>query len=292
VAGSQYVEPRLREIFTEIEPDVIVQDNVVAFPAVITAGVPWVRIVSCNPLEITDPALPPALSGLPTTDSTFWGMFRRRYHEVHADLHHTFNAFMRENGAPSLPPDQFMVESPYLNIYTYPAEADYPRSQPLSSTWHRLDSCVRTTDEPYTLPTQLAEGGKLLYLSLGSLGSADTDLMHRLISLLADTEYRVIVSMGPRAEELELAPNMTGAEFLPQPSILPIVDLVVTHGGNNTVTESFHFGKPMVVLPLFWDQHDNAQRLQETGYGVRLHPYEFHDDEFYGVIHRLLVGTA
>jgi UDP:flavonoid glycosyltransferase YjiC (YdhE family) len=85
----------------------------------------------------------------------------------------------------------------------------------------------------------------------------------------------------------ELADNMVGAEFLPQPSILPQVDVAITHGGNNTVTECLHFGRPMVVLPLFWDQYDNAQRMEELGWGVRLPTYTFEDRELVRAIDRL-----
>jgi UDP:flavonoid glycosyltransferase YjiC (YdhE family) len=81
---------------------------------------------------------------------------------------------------------------------------------------------------------------------------------------------------------------MAGEEFLPQTSILPQVDAVITHGGNNTVTECLHFGKPMVVLPIFWDQHDNAQRIEETGFGARLDTYRHSGEELTGAIDRLL----
>ena len=96
----------------------------------------------------------------------------------------------------------------------------------LGPAWYRLDSSVRATDEDFTLPPALAGGdGALIYFSLGSLGSADTGLMRRVISCLAATPHRYIVSKGPLHAEIELAPNMWGAEFVPQASILPLADL-------------------------------------------------------------------
>ena len=287
VDGARYVDDRLREIFGGLEPDVIVEDNVVAFPAVPAAGRPWVRIVSCNPLELKDPALPPTFSGYPTGDRAGWDEFRSRYRGLHDPLQQEFSAFCEERGAPPLPAGEFMFESPFLNLYLYPAEADYERSQPLAATWHRLDSCVRSVEEAWKPPPG---DGALVYVSLGSLGSADVELMNRLVAALAETPHRYVVSKGPQHELIELAPNMTGAEFLPQPAILPEVDLVITHGGNNTVTESIHFGKPMIVLPLFWDQYDNAQRVSEVGFGVRLATYEFEDAELHRAIERLLAA--
>jgi UDP:flavonoid glycosyltransferase YjiC (YdhE family) len=112
--------------------------------------------------------------------------------------------------------------------------------------------------------------------------------MQRLVDLLAAGGYRAIVSKGPQHEQIELRENQTGAELVPQPALLPDVDAVITHGGNNTVTECLHFGKPMVVLPLFWDQYDNAQRMDELGLGVRLGTFEFEDQELGEAIERLL----
>jgi UDP:flavonoid glycosyltransferase YjiC (YdhE family) len=309
VDGARYVDDRLREIFGELEPDVIVEDNVVSFPAVPASGRPWVRIVSCNPLELKDPALPPTFSGYATGDTTRWDEFRARYRELHEPLWREFSAFCEERGAPPLPELELIHESPFLDLYLYPAELDYERSRPLGRQWHRLDSCVRSVDERWQAPGGVGSTeppgsggvgfagagsgtveGALVYVSLGSLGSADVELMNRLVAALAETPHRYVVSKGPQHELIELAPNMTGAEFLPQPAILPHVDLVITHGGNNTVTEAAHFGKPMIVLPLFWDQYDNAQRVAECGFGERLSTYAFEDAELHGAIERLIAA--
>ena len=195
---------------------------------------------------------------------------------------------MVDSGAPPLPDLEFIHESEHLNLYVYPEAADYRRSHPPAPTWHRLGSSVRQTEDPWVVPDTLGDEGALVYVSLGSLGSADVELMERLVAVLAETPHRYVVSKGPRADEFELADNMWGEARVPQTNVIPHCDLVITHGGNNTTTEAFHFGKPMIVLPLFWDQYDNAQRVDELGLGVRLPTYHFDDDELTGAIDRLL----
>ena len=287
--GARYVDDRLLEIIDEVDPDVLVEDNVVSFPALQASGRPWVRIASCNPAEVKDPAVPPPFSGYAADDRSGWDEYWAEYRRVHAELHESFSEFCRERGAPPLPELDFMHESPFLNLYMYPAEADYPRANGLGPSWHNLETSVRDTDEPWQPPESWADDGRpTVYLSLGSLGSADVELMRKLVGELADAPYRVIVSKGPQHDQFELAANMTGSEFLPQTSILPHVDAVITHGGNNTVTECFWFGKPMVLLPLFWDQYDNAQRVHETGFGIRLDTYGHDGDELTGAVDELL----
>ncbi len=283
--GARHVDPRLVEIFQEVAPDVIVEDNVCAFPAIPASGIPWVRVVSCNPLEVRDPVLPPPYSGLPSEDPSGWPRFRAEYGRQIGDMQASFSEFCVERGAPPLDALEMIHESPWLNLMLYPGELDYRRSTPLGPTWHNVETCVRTTDEPWTAP---AGDGPLIYVSLGSLGSADVALMERLVAALAATPYRYIVSKGPQHDQYELAANMIGTEFLPQVSVLPHVDAVITHGGNNTTTECMWFGRPMIVLPIFWDQHDNAQRVHEQGYGVRLPTYTFGDDELAAALSRVL----
>jgi MGT family glycosyltransferase len=291
VDGARYVDRRLAQIIGDLEPDVIVEDNVVAFPALSASKRPWVRITSCNPAELKDPAVPPPFSGYGVGDRRGWDEYWAEYRRTLGELQARFDAFCRDRGAPALPELEFIHESPWLNLYLYPSEVDYPRERSLGEAWDNLETSVRAaeTDDSWQPPLGFQDGdGRLLYLSLGSLGSADVELMQRLIDTLGQTDYRVIVSMGPEHDELRLADNMVGEEFLPQTRILPLVDLVITHGGNNTVTECFWAGKPMVVLPLFWDQHDNAQRIHETGFGCRLDTYGHEPEQLTGAIDRLL----
>ncbi|MCB0906881.1 MAG: glycosyl transferase [Nocardioidaceae bacterium] len=294
IDGAKYCEPQLKAIIAEHRPDVIVEDNVVAFPALVTSGAPYVRIVSCNPLEVRGDDIAPVFSGYAADDRGPWAAFLEEFDKTHGEIWADFNAWLVDQGAPALPARDFVHTSSVANLYVYPEELDYVAARPLDATWHRMDSSVRETDEDYVVPAELADRpaeSALIYLSLGSLGGADIALLQRLVDLLGTTRHRVIVSMGPRADEIRLAANMTGAAIVPQTKIIPQVDLVITHGGNNTTTEAMHFGKPMILLPLFWDQYDNAQRVHEMGFGRRLATYDFADDELLAAVEELLADT-
>jgi MGT family glycosyltransferase len=294
IDGAKYSEPRLREIVAKHRPDAIVEDNVVLFPALVTSGAPFVRIVSCSPLEVTGPDVPPPFSGLPSADRSQWDAYRAEFDRTHRAMWSDFNDWVQAQGADPLRELEFMPHTAAANLYVYPDEADYLDARPLDDTWARMDSSVRETDEEYELPAEIAdrpEGSALVYFSLGSLGGADVDLMQRVVDVLGTTRHRYIVSKGPQADRITLPDNMVGAQMLPQTKVIPQVDLVITHGGNNTVTETLHFGKPLIVLPLFWDQYENAQRIDELGFGVRLPTYAFGDFELTDTVERLFADT-
>lgn len=294
IDGAKYCEPALKAIVEEVRPDVLVEDNVVTFPALTASGAPFVRIVSCNPLEIPGPGVAPAFSGLAQADPQAWGPYREAADAALRPMWTDFNEWVIAQGGAPLPDLEFMPRENAANIYVYPEVADYVADRPLDQSWHRIESSVRRTDEDYVVPPQVADrpaDSGLVYLSLGSLGGADVELMQRLIDILAETRHRFIVSMGPRADAIRLADNMVGAATLPQTKVIPTVDLVITHGGNNTTTEALHFGKPMVLLPLFWDQYDNAQRMDELGLGIRLATYDCTPEELTGAVDRLLADT-
>jgi len=176
-----------------------------------------------QPLEVSGPAVPPPFSGLPSADPSQWDAYRAEFDRTHRATWAEFDAWVQARGAAPLPELEFMPRANAANLYVYPAETDYLEARPLDGSWIRMDSSVRETEDDYVLPTAVADrpdGSALVYLSLGSLGGADVELMQRLVDVLGTTPHRYIVSKGPQADRITLADNMVGEQMLPQTKVI------------------------------------------------------------------------
>ena len=131
VNTSVWAEKELPDIIRRVEPDLICIDNVILFPACKQYGVPWVRIISCSENEITDPDIPPHLSGCGADDHEAHKAYLDRFNEVIAPLHADFNEFLKECGEDPYPLGEFFEASPYLNLLLYPEPVKFKRRNPL-----------------------------------------------------------------------------------------------------------------------------------------------------------------
>ena len=185
-----------------------------------------------------------------------------------------------------------MHESPFLNLYAYPGRADYRRIEPLAPTWHRLDSTIRATDGDWSLPEHLAcAPGRADLPVARQPGSADVELMQRLVDMLGRTEHRVIVSKGPLADQIRLHDNMTGEAFLP--SRRPAAGRSRDHARRQQhrrreVPQRQADGRAAAVLG------PGRQRPADPRDGVRPPAVDlrFADEELTGAIDALLADTA
>jgi MGT family glycosyltransferase len=294
VETAKWAEKDLPGVLNAVKPDVVCVDNVILFPAIKRYAKqnkkPWVRVISCSENEIEDPGIPPHLSGCGANDKKGHAAYRKRFNQVIKPIHDNFNEFLKSVGEKKYPIGQFFEASPHMNILLYPSAVKFKRKHKLSpKQFQYLEGCVRK-DAAYTVPTFKANNDKpLLYVSFGSLGSGDTDLLKRLIKTIGKLPVRALVNVGDYMDQYSDIPaNVLIDKWYPQPSVIPKVDAVIHHGGNNSFTECLYFGKPAIIMPYVWDGHDNATRVQETGHGFKMDRYEWTDAQMEAKIMAML----
>ena len=294
VDSAILAEEGLNAHLQRIKPDLVAVDNVILFPAIKRAGCPWVRIISCSENEIPDPDIPPHLSGCHENDKTGFETFENRFLDLVQPTHARFNAFLTKLEHEPYPLGQFFEASPTMNLLLYPKPLAFKRRRPLDpSQFQYLEGCVRN-EGTYQVPGFTANEGKpLIYVSYGSLGAADVELYKRLIASFARLPYRFLMNVGDYIGEYSDVPGNVHLEsWYPQPAVVPLVDLFIHHGGNNSFNEALFFGKPAIIMPFCWDGLDNAARIHDTGSGDQLPRYAWNEADLAGTIDRLLKDQA
>ena len=112
------------------------------------------------------------------------------------------------------------------------------------------------------------------YVTLGTVPTFSTpELLHAVATAVAPVVDSVVVTTGPNPVESlgDLPPNVRAVGYLPQSSLLPAVDLVVSHGGAGGTLGALEHGLPHLVLAgRGMSQRSIAAAVDRLGVGISL----------------------
>lgn len=161
-------------------------------------------------------------------------------------------------------------------LYNYPAELHSPLRTALLPRHVFLGSAVRAEEPDAETAAWLSRSDDrpIVVASLGTFLSARADVLACVSAALRKVDARVALSIGANDRDQlgELPHEWLVRPSLAQVALLRHADLLITHGGNNSVTEALTFGVPMVVLPFSTDQFDAAAAIEQRVAGIALDP--------------------
>ncbi len=269
------------DVVDRVRPDTVLVDHL-AFSARLAltgAGVAHGDVVLGHPtaLPVGEEVYgaPPAFPRAVTPDPGGLADLRMLCEQVRDGFTRAWNAAtaVLAPGTPAVP-DAFAVTGDVL-LLNYPAEVHDPVRTTLLPPHEFLGSAVRGEDEDAQVDRWLAASDQpVVYVSLGSFLSVRGDVLARVVQALRGLDVRVALAHGstPPSELGPLPSTWLVREVLPQVRLLAGAALAVTHGGNNSVTESLTAGVPMLVLPLSTDQFAGAAALEVAGLAEVLDP--------------------
>ncbi|CAN5278090.1 N/A [soil metagenome] len=275
------VAREVQAVVAQIQPDAIIVDHLAfsARLALVAAGVAYADVVLGHPsaLPVGDevygfpPAWPAAFD--PTAEEL--RMLRGLCDRVSESFTAEWNAALAELAPKAPPSESAFGEHGELLLLNYPAELSPPARTAILPPHRFLGSAVREEARDPEVEAWLAvSDDPFVYVSFGSFLSVRADVLARVCEALQRVGVRGAIAIGSadRSELGELPAEWLVREFLPQVTLLDRAAAAVTHGGNNSVTESMTAGVPLVVLPFSTDQFAGAAALEDAGFGIALAP--------------------
>jgi MGT family glycosyltransferase len=246
--------PELSAVVRAFDPHVLVADQqAVAGPVVARQqDIPWVTSATTS-AELTDP-----LTKLPKVDA--W--VRAQLMDLQIDL----------GVDPETAATGDLRFSDRL-IIAFTTEALLGPIGVPHSTIRFVGPSIARRPDPTPFPWEWLDPG--CGHVLVTLGTVNADIGKRFfataVEALADTELQAVIVAPPDAVDIPAGvANLLVRPRIPQLAVLEHMDMVVSHGGHNTVCESLDQGLPLILAPIRDDQPIVADQVVRAGAGVRV----------------------
>jgi UDP:flavonoid glycosyltransferase YjiC (YdhE family) len=273
----------LRPLLASFDPDVVVTDAFLWAPVLIlseTQPAPVAILSFFGGCLVPGADAPPPGLGLPRpcdwrsrAVSRFASLIA---HWVTAGVRSATDQVRHRHGLPALGRPFFENAAGVpLHMVTCSPEYDYERKD-LPPTVHYVGPCIYDPPmQPQGWKQRLVPGRPVIYVSEGTCQVREPKVLKAAVDGLGGTSLQVVMSTGTH-RQLSLsdlasrADNVTIEPWVSHAELFPLASAVVTNGGSGTVRAALQTGLPLVVIPMEWDQLENAQRVAGSGAGIRL----------------------
>ncbi|WAC19250.1 glycosyltransferase [Luteolibacter sp. SL250] len=261
----------------ELRPDLVIADFTlpVAGVAAERHGIPWWSHLP-SPCVFEAPDGPPAYFGglFPAeapAEQALHFLLRKTTRLFKRLMFWIFRRTFRNVGLPSVYREDGSERaySPERILVSAASEIEFPRTYP---PHFRFIGPLLYTPPVEPAPPVFAEGRTHVLVTLGSHLGHRKDEIATAIRDLADRNPEWIFHFtdgDPQAGRHEGAGNFQRHPFISYDLHLPCYDLVIHHGGSGILHHCLKHGIPAVVMPMDFDQFDNAARLVWAGTAVR-----------------------
>ncbi len=159
-------------------------------------------------------------------------------------------------------------DSPYL-VLSFTTEALAGEDPRARRQYRYVGPALGRRDDDTSFPWERLLPLPRVLVSLGTLNvERGRAFFDQVKQALADLPIQVILvapdDFGP------FPTNVIAQPWVPQLELLARVDLLVSHGGNNSVCEALARAIPVIVVPVTNDQPAIAQQVVNSGCGLRL----------------------
>jgi len=293
---------RVLAVVDAVRPDHIIVDHLAfsARLALLAGGIGHAGVVlghpSALPVGHEVYGYPPVWPAAFDPDRAQLAALLRRCREVRDGFTAEWNTALKSLAPQAEPTADAFTEHADLLLLNYPAVLHDSARTALLPPHAFLGSAVRRQGTPDDIARWLdAEPAvPVVYVSFGSFLSVRADVLARVAAALRSLPVRVALALGSADPAVigDLPAGWLVREFLPQVALVERSSLVITHGGNNSVTESLTAGVPMLVLPFSTDQFTGAAAIEDAGLGAVLDPNTATAGELRSAIESLLGGES
>ena len=183
------------------------------------------------------------------------------------------DAIRQAEGLPRDPGADGLRRSPYLSVFPQTLDEG---AQPDTHRFHDPAWDEPPGELPNWWPGRDDE--PLVYVTFGSVAGSFSQaqpVYDVALRAVAGLPVRVLLTVG-RDLDLDALPDPPGnvriERWVLQQDVLGHAAAAVVHGGSGSTLGAIAAGLPLVVVPLFADQPQNARRVAEVGAGVAVEP--------------------